>query len=89
MSEGNPLYTPGTGPEFLTMQPDEALLDYEDMKLYQSIMDSMMYLGKCTRFDVTYAVKQLTRTKSKTASIHMTAAKHLLLYLKANPELGI
>ena len=78
MSECNPVYTPGTGPELSVTQPHENLLDSGGIKLYQAIVGSVMYLGTCSRFDIICAVSQLTRARSKPAKVHMTAAKHLL-----------
>ena len=89
MSECNPVYTTGTGPELSVTQPDDNLLNSEAIKLYQAIVGSVVYLGTCRRFDIVYAVSQLTRAMSKPAKIHMTAAKHLLRYLKGSPYLSI
>ena len=42
MSECNPVYTAGTGPELSVTQPDDNLLNSEAIKLYQAIV------GSCT-----------------------------------------
>ena len=89
MSECNPVYSPGTDPELSVTQPDETLLYSEEIKFYQAIVGSVMCLGTCSRSDIIYAVNQLTRAKSKPARVHITAAKHLLRYLKGIPDLRI
>ena len=90
MSEYNAVYPPGTDPELSATQRDENLLNIGGIKLYQAIVGSVVYLGICNRFDIIYAVSQLTRAMSKPAIVHMTAAKHLFFcYLKGSPDLCI
>ena len=72
MSECNPVHTTGTDPELSVTQPDDTLLASEEIKLYQAIVGSVMYLRTCSRFDIIYAVSQLTRAMSKPAKINMT-----------------
>ena len=81
MQDANAAHTPGYGPELSAEQPEDKLLGAEAMKLYQSITGSLLYLAQCTRYDLCYAVNQLTRACSKPAEINMTAAKHALRYL--------
>ena len=78
--DANAVHTPGYGPEPSAEQPEGKLLGAEATKLYQSIIGSPLYLAQCTRYDLCYAVNQLTRACSKSAEIHMTAAKHALRY---------
>ena len=42
-----------------------------------------------SRYDLCYAVNQLTRACSKPTEIHMTAAKHALRYLRGTTDLPI
>ena len=83
------VHAPGYGPELSEEEPEETLLGAQDVKLYQAIVGSVVYLAQVTRYDICYAVNQLTRASSKPAMIHMTAAKHLLRYLKGSPDLSI
>ena len=89
MQGANAAHTPGYGPELSAEQPDDKLLGAEATKFYNSITGSLLYLAQCTRYDLCYAVNQLTRTCSKPAEIHMTAAKHALRYLRGTTDLPI
>ncbi len=89
MLDCNSVHTPGYGPELSEEQPEEKLLGSQGVKLYQAIVGSVLYLAQVTRYDICYAVNQLTRACSKPSTIHMTAAKHLLRYLKGSPDLAI
>ena len=89
MQDCNSVHTPGYGPELSEEQPKVKLLGAQGVKFYQAIMGSVLYLAQVTRYDICYAVNQLTRASSKPAMIIMTAAKHLLRYLKGSPELVI
>ena len=87
--DANAAHTPGYGPELSTEQPEDKLLGVEATKLYQSITGSLFYLAQCTRYDLCYAVNQLTGACSKPAEIHMTAVKHALRYLRGTTDLSI
>ncbi|CAB1110240.1 unnamed protein product [Ectocarpus sp. CCAP 1310/34] len=50
---------------------------------------SILYLAQCTRFDLSYAALQLSKACSNPAQVNMTAAKHVLRYLRGNPVLPI
>ena len=82
MLNSNPGHTPGYGPELSNEQPGEKLLSATAVKLYQATVGSVLYSAQVTRYDICYAVNQLTRACSKPAAIHLTAAQHLLRYLK-------
>ena len=73
MQAANAAHTPGYGPELSTKQPEDKLLGAEATKLYQPITVSLLYLAQYTRYDLCYAVNQLTRACSKPAEIHTTA----------------
>ena len=89
MPECNTVNTPGYGPELFDEQPEEKQLGSRNIKLYQAIVGSLLYFAQFTRYDICYAVNQLTRSCSKPSMAHMTAAKHLLRYLKGLPDLAI
>ena len=86
MQNTNAAHTPGYGPELSAEQPEDKLLGAEATKLYQSITGSLLYLAQCTRYDLCYAVNQLTKACSTPAEIHMTAAKHALRYLRGTTD---
>lgn len=89
MQESNTVSTPGYGPELSANQPEDKLLGTTEIKKYQSITGSILYLAQCTRFDLCYAANQLTRACSAPGQVHMTAAKHVLRYLHGKPDLPI
>ena len=65
------------------------LLDSTGIQLYQAITGSLVLLGQCTRYDITYTVNSLTRAMSKPSKLHMTEAKHLLRSLMGDMGLAI
>ena len=85
----NPVHTTGAGADLSVDQPDDLLLDPTGTELYQSITGSLMFLSQCSRYDITYSVNQLARAMSKPSKLHMTAAMHLLRYLKGNMSLAL
>ena len=89
MQDANAAHTPGYGPKLSAEQPEDNLLGAEATKLYQSITESLLYLAQCSRYDLCYAINQLTRACSKPAEVHMTAAKHALRYLRGTTDLSI
>jgi hypothetical protein len=50
---------------------------------YQSIVSSLMYAALGMRPDIAYAVAALSRYNSRPLTVHLTAAKRVLRYLKA------
>jgi hypothetical protein len=53
-----------------------------DPTQYQAIVGSLMYAALGTRPDITYAVAALSRYNSRPLTVHLTAAKRVLRYLK-------
>ena len=60
MGNGSPAHTPGVRKELSLDQPEENLLNKEDKRRFQAILGSVMCLGRVTRYDIGYAVNQLT-----------------------------
>ena len=56
---------------------------------FRAIVGKCMYLATCTRPDIAYAVRELTRFMSNYGRKHFDAAKHLLRYLKGTCHRGI
>ena len=84
-----PELTPGYGPELSEERPEDKLLETQGIKLYQAIVGCVPYLAHVTRFDICYRVNELPGARSTPAMTYMTAAKHLLRYLKGSPDLAI
>jgi ketosteroid isomerase-like protein len=57
--------------------------------LYQSIVGSLMYAALGTRPDIAYTVSGLSKYTSCPRSIHMTAAKRVLRYLKGTSSMKL
>lgn len=88
MQDSNTVHTPEYGPE-LPVEPEDTLHEVEATKLYQSITGSLLYLAQCARYDLCYQVNQLTRAFNKAGQAHMSAVKHVVRYLRGNPDLPI
>jgi hypothetical protein len=65
------------------------LLDYSEIKLYQSLIGTVMYLMTQTRPDIGFAVQWLSRQLQKPTVSHLLAAKNLLRYLNSYKSLAI
>jgi hypothetical protein len=84
MKECVPVSTPGDVNIMLNTNADLA-----DVKLYRSIIGSLIYVSVCTRPDVTHAVNICSRFMTKPTITHMQAAKRILRYLRGNIEYGL
>ncbi|EGD82185.1 hypothetical protein PTSG_11936 [Salpingoeca rosetta] len=60
-----------------------------DVKQFQHIVGSLLYLAGCTRPDVAYAATALARAVRQPTAIHQHAAKHVMKYLRGTSGLGI
>ena len=89
MQDCNPVSTPSYGTELSLNQPADSLLDEDGIKAYQSLVGCLLYLSRTSRWDISYAVLELTRATSKPSKAHWTKAKHVLRYIKGRPQLDI
>lgn len=53
-----------------------------DVKLYQSIVGSLMYLALATRPDISFAVSYLSKFNQQPKEMHLKAAKRVIRYIK-------
>ena len=60
-----------------------------DKAFYQSLVGSLLYCSVCTRPDITYAVSSVARYQQDPRTVHLTAAKRILRYLKGTQRLGL
>jgi hypothetical protein len=67
--------------------PEQANKD--DIKMYQQLIGSLMYIACGTRPDIAYAVNTCAQFMSNPGPAHITAAKHILRYLKATSNVGL
>ena len=61
----------------------------EHVKLYQSMVGSLMYAAIGTRPDIAHAVTILSRHCARPLEMHITAAKRVFRYLKKTQDHGI
>ena len=60
-----------------------------DAPLYQSTIDSLLYLSGCTRQDIAFSVSHVARFCSSPTKEHWTAVKCILRYLKGTSNYGL
>ena len=89
MDSANPVSTPLPPGTELVAPMDSELLDKAMHRRYREIVGSLLYLSGGSRPDIAVAVNQLSRFMSKPGSLHMSAAKHLLRYLRGTSKLGL
>jgi hypothetical protein len=56
---------------------------------YPTLVGKLTYLATCTRPDIAFAVRDLSKYMSNWGIGHIMAAKHLLRYLKGTKHIGI
>lgn len=90
--DANPAYTP-CNPKFILHSSMCPKTDEEreavQTKPYPALVGKLLYLATCTRPDISYAVRELSRFMGNYGEQHWNAAKHLLRYLKATKHYGI
>ena len=64
-------------------------LDEDCAHRFREITGSLLYLVACTRPDLAVATNQLSRCMKAPFQSHLTAAKHVLRYLKGCSSLGL
>jgi len=60
-----------------------------DSAVYQAIVGSLMYAATSTRPDIAYSIAALCRYNAKPYTMHLTAAKTVLRYLKGTSDVGL
>jgi hypothetical protein len=92
MEEANPAATP-CNPKFILtskMCPsNDEQRSLADKRPYPTLVGKLLYLATCTRPDIAYAIRELSRFMSNHGEQHWNAAKHLLHYLKGTKSLGV
>ena len=56
---------------------------------YRSVVGAVLYLWKCCRPDITFAINRLGRYASNPGEAHFKEMTHLLKYLKGTKDLGL
>ena len=68
---------------------DDSLFEGNKITIYRQIVGSVLYFSNNTRFNTSYAVRQLIRFILKSAIIYLQIYKHLLRYLISIIEVRI
>jgi hypothetical protein len=87
MTNSNPVSTPLDSKYKLELNDKQATK--EDIKYFQSVVGSLLYITLGTRCDLAYCVIKLSRYASNPSQEHLGAIKRVLRYLKGTKELGI
>jgi hypothetical protein len=72
-----------------TLTKEDSVLEAEEHRLDQWIIGSCMYLVTCTRPDLASPVSYLSQFIPAPSKSHLTAAKHLLRYIKGTKDLNL
>ncbi|KAJ8068192.1 hypothetical protein OCU04_003762 [Sclerotinia nivalis] len=86
MQDSHPVSTPMDPKIKLYYNKEKA--NNKDIKLYQEIIGSLLYLSLGTRLDIAFHVGRLASFSSNPSSIHLQAAKRILRYLRGTINKG-
>lgn len=79
--------TPSCGTEIPPDQPADTLLGEDDINAYRSLVGCFLHISRTSRWDISYAVLELTWAANKPSKVHWTKAKHNLRYVKGRRQL--
>lgn len=89
MQNAKSVCTPLELKERLKSNPEGELSEKVNVKFYQSLIGSLMYLATSTRPDISYAVSRLSLFLSDPRKQHSIAGKRVLRYLKGTSTIGL
>ena len=69
--------------------PNGNELPPDQLKKYQSLVGSLLYINRCTRPEISIQVNLLGRRTSRASNSNLQAAMHVLRYLASSKEKGI
>ena len=69
-------------------EPQPLVVNGKDHALYRQIIGTLLYASNCTRADITFVVSKLSRYVAAPCQHHLTAAKHVLRYLRGTADLA-
>jgi len=87
MDDANPVNTPCQRSVILHKRLDDE--EPADETEYRSIVGSLQHAAIMLRFDIAYTTSQLAQYLSNPSTIHLSAAKHVMRYLRSYPDLGV
>lgn len=82
LEDSNPIYTPMDPKIKFELNNNKEYATKEQIKWFQTLIGSLLYLMMATRIDITYAVIKLSRYATNPSEIHIIALKRILKYLK-------
>ncbi|KAK2066313.1 hypothetical protein P8C59_000142 [Phyllachora maydis] len=65
------------------------LCNSTEIKLYQSLVGTAMYIMLLTRVDISFTVQWLSRSLNRPTKLHLNAAKNLFKYLNSTKDYSI
>lgn len=89
LTNTRPAFTPimaGFDAEIADESPE---LSQAKKQLYQQLIGALMYAALGTRPDISFALQLLSRSLASPTIMHLTAAQHVLRYLKTTSTYGI
>lgn len=87
MNNAKPVSTPADASTKLVKATDDS--DEVDNGLYQSAVESLLYLSSRTRPDIAYAVSNVAQFSNKPNKQHWTAVKRIMRYLQGTSNFGL
>lgn len=88
MEHSNPVTTPLHSSTCLSSASDDDVKDNSSFP-YREVFGCLNHAAISTRPDISHAVSQLAQFSSRYGSAHVTAAKHLLRYIKGTLDIGL
>lgn len=88
MEHSNPVSTPMLNSTRLSSASAEDAAAHSEFP-YREVVGCLNHAAVSTRPDIAHAVSQLAQHSSSCGSVHVTAAKHLLRYIKGTIERGL
>ncbi|PHH75642.1 hypothetical protein CDD82_4364 [Ophiocordyceps australis] len=71
------------------LKPNITTAEPKDIKLYQSLVGSLLYAAIITRPDIAYAASKLSQFLQNPSQYHIKCSKGVISYLNASKRLGI
>ena len=89
MADANPARTPLPSGADTHLIPHDRSATPQEIKYYQQIIGSLLYVQIGTRPDISFAVSRLAQYAYNPSSQHLRLAKYILAYLKGSAELKL
>ena len=73
----------------IKLEPNKEQANKDNIKLFQMLIGSLLYIMLGTRADISFAVIKLARFATNPSNLHFTAVKRVYKYLKGTINYGI